>query len=97
MKLLAVFYLINDCFQNRNRHYFQSYRKTLNRTRQIIKWPQVEVLTVSQGFLKLSIRWMILLKGDEYMNYTKDASVSRLHSLALIDNNSKIEFEPEGM
>jgi hypothetical protein len=31
------------------------------------------------------------------MNYTKDASVSRLHSLALIDNNSKIEFEPEGM
>jgi hypothetical protein len=90
MKLLAVFYLIDDCFQNRNRHYFQSYRKTLNRTRQIIKWPQVEVLTVSQGFLKLSIRWMILLKGDEYMNCTEKFSVSKLHAIVSCGNKFEI-------
>jgi hypothetical protein len=75
MKLLAALFFIDDCFRNRNRHYFQSYRKTLNRTRQIIKWPQVEILTVLQGFIKPSIRWMILLKGDEYMNYTENFSV----------------------
>jgi hypothetical protein len=40
---------------------------------------------------------MILPKGDEYMNYTEDSSAPRLHALALTDNNSKIEFEAEGM
>jgi hypothetical protein len=41
---------------------------------------------VWQGFFKPSIRWMILLKGDEYMNYTENFSVSKLHALVKSSN-----------
>jgi len=60
---------------------FQSYRKTLNRARKIIKWPEVEIFSVRQGFLKASIRWMMLSKVDEY----------RLFSSFLHDKNVNLK------